>query len=450
MQVTANVAAPIGKSWSGEESAKACPLPLQNQYAQGSAVISQGGKPSHETCFAGDTSLAFPPLVFFHVGKTGGTALITFFETASPSCLIEDSSDGVDGIEAVLGGKPAAFVAGHYAIAPLLPLIPADWLTMTVIRDPLWHLPSQYWHLRTLSEQAADPDMRRLIEACKNHDFAWIVASADEPAFARHFDNPQTRAVTGKKSGPVTWRDLVEARDILSRLSFVGTTERIDALAAYVASALPWAHGLQGRKLPYVMVNPHNEAGVPELPTHVAARLHALTELDRQLHRYAESLRQRYQPAVQMDACGAAAIRSSTLPVADLVRVYASEHARVALGEKLRIWRNEVLLHPPAGPEGSASLTMDAIPLRGQGTISGRVLLAHAASPPVRFDIELASHGAHLADASFVLGAGHPLEFRLTFPASSGPGQLKLATRMASPETGNSFAWATFADVVLS
>jgi hypothetical protein len=93
---------------------------------------------------------------------------------------------------------------------------------------------------------------------------------------------------------------------------------------------------------------------------------------------------------------------------------------------------------------------MDAIPLRGQGTISGRVLLAHAASPPVRFDIELASHGAHLADASFVLGAGHPLELRLTFPASSGPGQLKLATRMASPETGNSFAWATFADVVLS
>ncbi len=391
---------------------------------------------------------ALAPLVFFHIGKTGGTALISFFEGASPHMLVQREPDDVNGIEAALSGTPAAFIAGHYPVATFLPMLPPDWLTMTVIRDPLWHLPSQYWHIRTHGTNGAAPALQRLIDLCNRHDFPALLACERDAAFEAHFDNPQTRAVTGKKSGPIERRDLEAAKRLLSRLSFVGTTERIDALAAQAAAALPWAHALLGQAPPHVMVNPHNAAGVAGLPPEAAKHLRVLTELDVELHCYAAA--QQARAASPVRAMAPAASRSKALPVSDLVRVFTPEAERSALGRALLIHGNDVLLHPPAGADGPSAVTMRDIPLDLHDRLAGKLVVAHAASAPVRFDLQLVRDGDALLDASFLVSAERPLDFGLTFAPAPGLGQLKLATRMASPEADNGFAWATFADVTIS
>jgi len=395
---------------------------------------------------------AFPPLVFFHIGKTGGTSLIAYFQSASPHMLIEHDSDEVAGIEAALGGTPAEFIAGHYPVAKFLPRLPPDWLTMTVIRDPLWHIPSQYWHIRSHGTKDAPPAIQRLIALCNQHDFPALLACERDAAFEAHFDNPQTRAVTGKKSGPLDRQDLEAAKRLLSRLSFVGTTEHIDALAAHAAASLPWAHALRGQALPYVMVNPHNAAGAMDLPPEAARQLHALVEFDVELHRYAAAQQARAAPPDLAPASVAksAAPRSRAMPVSDLVRVCTLEQERAALGRALLLHGNEVLLHPPGGADGRSAVTMRDIPFDGHSRLAGKLVVAHAASAPVRFDLHLVQGGDELVNASFLVSAGRPLDIALAFAPAAGPGQLTLATQMASPEAANGFAWATFIDLSIS
>jgi hypothetical protein len=196
------------------------------------------------------------------------------------------------------------------------------------------------------------------------------------------------------------------------------------------------------------MVNPHNAAGAAGLPPDAAENMRALTEFDVELHRYAAARQARATPPVL--ATAQAAARSNALPLADLVRVYTPEPEIVALGRALLIHGNEVLLHPPAGAAGASVVTMRDIPLDLHGRLAGTLVVAHAASAPLRFDVQLVREADALLDTSFLVCAGQPLAFELSFAPVTGPGQLKLATRMASPEADNGFAWATFVNVTIA
>jgi hypothetical protein len=381
------------------------------------------------------------PLVFFHIGKTGGTSLTKHFQSATERIFVEKSPFDSLGIDAALAGEELDFISGHYQLAPTLARLPPDWFTMTVIRDPYWHLSSTYWHIRTHPPETAEPALKPLIDACSRCDFADLLTGQREYLFETHFDNPQTRAIVGKRHGPIGRRDLAHAVKLLSRLSFVGTTDHIDRLAAHVAASLPWASSVRTSIMPYVMVNPHNRSGTIDMPQSTMRHISALTELDSELYRHACAL----SPAPRLpETIPAAKSRPRALPIADLARVFPYLLAGARAGAEFRIDTDVLLLHPPHGRDGGARLHINDIPLEGHDTFSGRLELGHPAAAPVRFTMQLTQGMTDLVDAAFMVSAGNSIDFTLVFAPSFGPGALKLQTEMGSCEAIQSFAWARF------
>jgi hypothetical protein len=387
------------------------------------------------------------PLVFFHIGKTGGTSLIKHLQSATARVFVEKSPFDTFGIDAALAGEELDFISGHYQVAPTLARLPPDWFTMTVIRDPYRHLTSTYWHIRAHPPDTTEPALKRLIDACSRCDFAALLAGPREESFETHFDNPQTRAVVGKRHGPIGRRDLAHAIKLLSRLSFVGTTDHIDCLAAHIAASLPWASSVRCSAMPYVMVNPHNRSGAIDVRQSTMLHISALTELDAELYRHACALSPAPQPP---EAIPAAMPRPRALPIADLARVFPHVLAGARAGEEFRIDTDTLLLHPPHGRDGAAMLHINDIPLEGHDTFSGRLVLGHPAAAPVRFTIRLAQGEIELLDATFLVSATNPIDFTLAFTPSVGPGVLRLQTEMGSCEAKQSFAWARFVNLVIS
>jgi hypothetical protein len=389
-----------------------------------------------------------PPLVFFHIGKTGGTSLVSYLRRFARRSSVQENPTDEGGINAALNGTDFDFIAGHFPIAPLLDRLPIGWQTMTVIRNPLQHLPSCYWHIRTHATDSAAAELREMIDICKTNEIGALLQNRCGPIFESLFDNPQTRAVLGQGSGPLNHQDLQRAIELVSRLSFVGTTERIDDLAAQVGTTLPWAADWRAHAVPHIMINLCNVAGVYEMPRETLRQIIARTELDAELYQHATKL-QLAQPAPNA-AREAEPGRHSchALPVSDLIRSLPLTLDHVRLGAELCVSGNEVLLHPPPPGHGQAVVAIENVPLNGHSELAGRMVVAHPGAPAVRFGLELAQDATKLADASFLIGAGRPADFRLRIHQAIGLSRLTLRTQVEG-HNSNDFAWATFVDLMI-
>jgi Sulfotransferase family len=388
-----------------------------------------------------------PTLLFFHIGKTGGTSLTRYFRSLARDYYVQPSPEDCSRLEAWDDTEFPDFISGHYKVDAWLHRLPASWRTMVVIRNPIQHLLSSYWHIRTHPDVNDDPALCELIETARRYDLSRLLDWRAGECFEMHFDNPQTRFILNKESGSLDADDQTHAIALLGSITHVGTTERLHEFAAQVAASMPWAIGRDSQILPRAMVNPLNALGTDEIPRPLLRRILAATEIDAALHLQAQRLRSeratsRASVAVRpKPASPCPGVRA--IPVADLIRVFPLQLQNVRMGHELCIDDDEIILHPPVLSERSASVTIEDIPLDGHSELSGRLMLAHEQAAAVLFGIELSQGDVTCASASFKIMPGQPLDIRLRFRTLIGCARLVLRTEMAATHS-NDFAWATF------
>lgn len=394
-------------------------------------------------------TVSTPTLLYFHIGKTGGTSLTSFFRSLAREFYVQPDPEDYSRLEAPDGTEFPDFISGHYKVDPWLHRVPRSWLTMAVIRSPIQHLLSSYWHIRTHPQVSDNPGLSELIEVARKVDLGTLLQGRAGECFEMHFDNPQTRFILNKMSGPLDVYDQARAYALLDALTYVGTTERLGRFAAQVAALMPWAAGWEKQVLPREMVNPLNTLRTDEVSRSLLRHILAATEIDAELHQRARRL--------QSERLGSGAKTSITMlpslagtdpavraiPVADLIRVFPLTLQNVRSGHELCINGEEIVLHPPEKNENSAIVAIEDIPLDGHSEMAGRLMLAHEDAAPVLFGIELSQGAATLASTSFTVAVGQPLDVRLRFPPASGPARIELRTEMAFNDS-NAFAWATF------
>jgi len=168
-------------------------------------------------------------IVFLHLFKCGGTTVI---ELRDPGAI-----------------AAYAAVVGHLSL-PLLATHFADCAWITVVRDPIDRMLSQYHHFRgeagSLAAQGAgserDHDFR--VRFCLQNDLL-AFATSEDPRLTVYTRNYMTRKLAGvtRRSGAgMGTRALSTAIANLPRFAAVGTTDTLDA------DFLPTLDALAGRR----------------------------------------------------------------------------------------------------------------------------------------------------------------------------------------------------------
>jgi hypothetical protein len=391
---------------------------------------------------------ARPTLLFFHIGKTGGTSLTRFFRALAHTSHVQSAPDDYSQLESPDDIEFPNFISGHYKVRQWLHRLPPSWRTMVVIRDPIQHLLSSYWHIRTHPPVIDDPDLCHLIEATGRSDLGVLLRDRPGECFELHFDNPQTRFILNKVSGPLDADDLARAIALLGSLTYVGTTERLAAFASHVAALMPWATGWEAQALPHAMVNPLNTLRTEEIPRRLLRHILAATEMDAELYQRARQLQSERVTLVPA-LIATRSVRAEptpvvrAIPVTDLIRVFPVKLQSVRIGHEFIIDGDDIQLHPPGPEESRAAVAIDGIQLAGHSEMAGCLVLANEHAAPVLFGIDLSYGGVSLVSASFKVLPGQPLDVRLRFSPTTGPARLELRTEMALGDS-NAFAWANF------
>jgi hypothetical protein len=244
----ADVAAAL---WSSEE-------------AVGGLTRSPATRAVRETLWAARQAaapLAGPPVFFLHIMKTGGTSLVEGLRAvASPRpCLIEIFLDDLVSIPRhVLEQVP--LVAGHLGYEART-LLPAQFVTCVVLREPVERTLSHYSHLRRNPDVLAEcPDFSleqfvhspRWRTLCGNYQArqlvheiglggAWVNFSpADKyrtlgPPFPPEHRLPLQSYFDSSPLSVEGDELLARARERLAAIEFVGVTEQLDTLSAALA-----------------------------------------------------------------------------------------------------------------------------------------------------------------------------------------------------------------------
>ena len=386
-------------------------------------------------------------VLFFHIGRTGGTSMSRYLSGLALRPYIQPHPLDLSVMNDLGASHPPDFISGHYSIRRWLAEIPKDWWTMTVLRDPVSHLFSSYWHLRTHSlEENMEEPLRQLVLAARHHHFPILLDEKPTVEFDRFFDNPQTRLVLNKPTGVLTRRDINEALCLLEKLTFVGTTERLDRLAREIVVSLGWDRRRKDKRLQCNNGNPYSAAAMRVVPRPLLNRILALTEFDAELHLHARNLEFQRQSTLDISfpQLEDAVLAVGSISVADLARLHTTARWEDPFCYALRIDGDSFLLHPPAAEEGGAStIRLERVPLQQHSAIVGVLRLKSSYAQPVWFRICLSIGTEVLVEARILVSYLHPVNLSVEFGLNSGEATLELATSMDG-DTTNDYAWATF------
>jgi hypothetical protein len=191
-------------------------------------------------------------IVFLHLFKCGGTTVIERLRARLGAAAVLQVRD-VRAFDAELRGEPRTIdrysaVVGHLSL-PLLEEHFADAAWVTVLRDPVDRMLSQYYHFRGEPSDAAvgdevgsDHDFR--VRFCSQNDLTAFVTSEDPrlTVYTRNYMTRKLAGVTRRHRSHLGEKALAAAIANLPRFAAVGTTDTLDG------DFLPTLDTLAGRR----------------------------------------------------------------------------------------------------------------------------------------------------------------------------------------------------------
>lgn len=192
-------------------------------------------------------------IVFLHLFKCGGTTVIERLRSRLGNAAVLHVKD-VHAFDAALRHDPAtigsaAAVVGHLSL-PLLEAHFANWAWITVLRDPVDRMLSQYHHFRReagvigIDDGDAAGDHAFRVRFCAENDLLSFVTSEDPrlTVYTRNYMTQKLAGITRRRRAHVGERAQATAIGNLSRFAAVGTTDTIDE------AFLPALDTLAGRR----------------------------------------------------------------------------------------------------------------------------------------------------------------------------------------------------------
>ena len=189
------------------------------------------------------------PIVFLHLFKCGGTTVIERLRARLGAGAVLHVKD-VHALDHALrhGTAPLAgygAVVGHLSL-PLLEDHFADWAWVTVLRDPVDRMLSQYHHFRreaaTLAAtgEDADSDHRFRVRFCAENDLLAFATSEDPrlTVYTRNYMTRKLAGVTRRRRSQLGEKARLNAIANLPRFAAVGTTDTLDDTFLPVVDAL--------------------------------------------------------------------------------------------------------------------------------------------------------------------------------------------------------------------
>jgi hypothetical protein len=192
-------------------------------------------------------------IVFLHLFKCGGTTVIERLRSRLGAASVLHVRD-VQAFDAALRHDPATAtkhgaVVGHLSL-PLLEAHFADWAWITVLRDPVDRMLSQYHHFRREAgglgdvEGEADGDHAFRVRFCAENDLL-AFATNEDPRLTVYTRNYMTRKIAGitrRRRSHLGDKAQTTAIGNLPRFAAVGSTDTLDE------AFLPALDALTGRR----------------------------------------------------------------------------------------------------------------------------------------------------------------------------------------------------------
>lgn len=224
--------------------------------------------------------------VFLHIQKTAGTSIM----------MMARERYGIDGVISHAdfmhlgrqGCDPYPFISGHFGYDFAKPLLEGRY-AFTFLRDPLERLISLYW----FSRSATDDNI--LYNAAKTLSFDEFLelgrdGETSHPLRPQIWNN-QTYQLAHGYGSDVSIDDcepislLARAKRNLSSFDFVGFTETLNSDALRIFRAVGGSPQVTSNETNTTSERPR----ISDLPRSTVTLLREMTELDRELYRYARA-----------------------------------------------------------------------------------------------------------------------------------------------------------------
>lgn len=228
-----------------------------------------------------------PTVVFLHIGKTAGSTLrkvllrnyprstVISIGSRSPNPTRLRREETIEIFESLPEGRrlSARLITGH-TIFGIHELVPRPSVYITLLRDPVRLVISQYEYVRRREDHWLHAQARRL-----------TLAEYVRSGISLETDNSQTRAISGDRETPFgvcdeTMLELAK-RNIEECFAVVGLTERFDESLLLMQRTFGW------RRIHYVRANAAPRRTKPRLRPEVAAIVEEQNHLDIELYRWA-------------------------------------------------------------------------------------------------------------------------------------------------------------------
>jgi hypothetical protein len=298
-----------------------------------------------------------------------------------------------------------------------------------------------------------DGNVQPLIERASKEDLDAFLRNGGNEHFLTLFDNPQIRFILDYKGERVGEEHLEQAVSVLSSLNFVGLCERLEPAMIRIFQDL----GIPTRpRVGRLNTNPLRQFDLELADRATLEAVTARSTYDGKLFDYFVRRGSAYPAAytsasrqkIAADTAEVSNESHGTVAIYDLARTANIALSQVVAGEQFQILGDDILLHPPAKNNGSASLLIRGFNLNGEDTIGVTLVLDEKSASPVTFSISFGSDmdppEEWRAQSSVTCSASQAITTELTFPPIFGRTRVRLSTTLADGYEDHSYAWAVF------